>query len=208
VDAHSPEEPLSGTAYSAESPRARQSGFLVHTLAGLQAGVVGVFWMFGCFVVAALMDGRGIWSVPNVFSTAFYGDGAYQDEFQRTTWAGIALILVVYGFLGALWGLWWKDERKPLLRLFGVITGLVTYYVFFEYIWFRIAPLIPYYAPTRQMQVAHILWGAALAASPVYSKRIAQAIAPARVEYAAGTAGIAQSEKPDDAESVSGELIL
>ncbi len=199
---------MSGDAYSAKSGRASQPGVLVHALAGLQAGVAGVFWMFGCFAVAAFLGGDGMWSVPNAFATAFYGDYAYQSEFRQTTWAGIALILVVYGLLGAIWGWWWKDERKPLLRLFGAITGLVTYYVFFGYIWPRADPLIPYYAPVRQMQVAHILWGAALAASPAYSKRISQVIAPAPLEYTAGTATSGQSMKPEDAESVSGEVIL
>src|SRR5580704_1573241 len=71
-----------------KAPR-RPAGFLICSLAGLQAGVAGVIWMFGVFVVAAFWSGRGVWSVPNLFSTVFYGDFAYQDIFLRSTWAGL-----------------------------------------------------------------------------------------------------------------------
>lgn len=148
-------------------------------MAGLQAGVTGVFWMFGCFVLAAFWGGHSIWSVPNLYSTVFYGEDAFQDEFLRTSWAGLALIVVLYGLLGAIWGCWWKDERKPLLTFFGALTGLVTYYLFFGLIWPHLDASLSIDVPVRQVQVAHILWGAALAQSPGYSVRIFSATRPA-----------------------------
>jgi hypothetical protein len=169
----------------------------LRALAGLEAGIVGVIWMFGCFLVAALWDGRGIWAVPNLFSTVFYGDYAYQDEFFKTTWAGMALIVVIYGCLGAVWGCFWK-ERKQLLAFLGALTGLAVYYFFFNFFWVRANPLIPVYAPVRQLQVAHILWGAALARSPVYATRIARIVSGPAIPRTAGQEG---------AQIVSGELI-
>lgn len=154
-----------------------EPGFTICALAGLHAGIVGVFWMLGCFVIAAFWNGRSIWSVPNLFSTIFYGDNAYQDEFLRTTWAGIAFLVVAYAIPGAVWGCWWKSEGKPLLRLFGAFTGLSVYYLWFDFIWPRLDPLIPLYAPVHQLQIAHVVWGAALAASPVYAGRIRAGLA-------------------------------
>ncbi len=151
---------------------------LVHAFAGLQAGVVGVVWMFLCFFAGAVWSGGGIWSVPNLFATAFYGEYAYQNEFFRTTWAGIALIVVIYGLIGAVWGCIWRGQRRPLLTFLGVITGIVVYYLSFNFVWPRVDPLIPLYAPLGQMQLAHILWGAALSKSPIYSNRITAALAP------------------------------
>jgi hypothetical protein len=185
-----------------ESGGGHKSGLLTHAVAGLQAGVVGVIWMFGCFVVGAVWNGRNIWSVPNLFSTVFYGDFAWQDEFLRTTWAGCALIVVIYGLLGAAWGCLWKENRRALMSFYGALTGLAIYFFFFNFAWVHADPLLPLYGPLRQLQVAHILWGAALARSPGYSRRIAAAITPAVPREANPAAA------QDAAESVSGELIL
>jgi hypothetical protein len=180
--------------------RSRTSGLLIHALGGLQAGIAGVIRMFACFVVAALWNGRGLWSVPNLFSTVLYGEDAYQGQFRRSTWAGLALIVVLYGVAGVVWGCVWK-RRKPLLPLYGALTGLATYYLFFSYVWIHVDAMIPLYAPITQLQVAHILWGMALAASPDYAARIKMAITPTVV--APPNAEASQ----EAAESISGELI-
>jgi hypothetical protein len=242
VDNPSSDGHLPGDIYrvpsATQSVPARNSGLLIHALAGLEAGMVGVIWMFGCFVVAAFWIGRGIWSVPNLFSTVFYGDFAYQDEFLRTTWSGIALVTVIYGLIGAAWGCFWKEDRKPLLAFFGAVTGMAVYYLFFDLIWQHANPLIPLYAPVRELQVAHILWGAALARSPGYARQIAAASLPSAVPppmsfpagnphagnphagdpHAGQQPGIDQTggnqtearqrDGDEDAKTVSGELIL
>jgi hypothetical protein len=161
-----------------DSIRRSKPGMMTYALAGLEAGIYGVIWMFGCFFVAAFWSSSGIWSVANLFSTVFYGDYAYEGAFLRSTWAGIALIVVTYGLLGVLWGCFWKDHRKPLLSFYGGLTGLAVYFIFFIFIWPHLNPLLPLYAPVRQLEVAHILWGAALARSPGYARRIAAAIYP------------------------------
>jgi hypothetical protein len=204
VDNTSSDGPFPGSAIR------HKSGWLVHALAGLQAGIVGVIWMFGCFIAAALWTDSGIWSVANLFSTVFYGDYAYQNEFLRTTWAGIALIVVVYGVIGVAWGCFWKDGRRPMLSVYGALTGLAVYYFFFSFVWTHADPLIPLYAPVRQLQIAHVLWGAALAKSPVYSARIAAAVRPPGVGGGDGNHAPhqPQASHEEDAEIVSGEVIL
>ena len=200
----------------ASALRTSGPGMPTYAFAGLQAGITGVIWMFACFFVAAFWGSDGLWSVPNLFATVFYGDYAYEGGFRHSTWAGIALIVVIYGLLGVLWGCFWKEHRKPLLSVYGAVMGLAVYFVFFNFIWIHLNPLIPLYAPVRQLEVAHILWGAALARSPRYAQRIAAAMLPPAVftapVYSAAPNQISPSQidpvaDQDDAESVSGELI-
>jgi hypothetical protein len=190
-------------------------GLFTCALGGLEASIAGIVWMFGCFIVAAFWNGVGIWSVPNLFSTIFYGDYAFDDAFFKTTWSGLALMIVIYGLLGIAWGCLWKENRKPLLSFFGALTGLFVYYVSFHFVWPTINALISLHAPERELEVAHILWGAALAKSPGYTRRIEAALAPAitpnhpaaSCTASSASASAATSSDHDDSESVTGELI-
>jgi len=146
---------------------------LRHALAGLQAGVLGSLLMLACLAIGSLWNGRSIWMVPNLFATTFFGGEVYRNQLLRTSWTGIALIVAIYGALGAIWGCIWRDERKPWLGSYGGITGLCVYLLFHEFLWRHVNPLITLYAPDRQLQVGHVLWGIVLARSPLYARRIA-----------------------------------
>lgn len=175
-------EPRDPTFYAPlPPPPPYRPGSLVFALAGLQAGIVGVVWMFLCFFVGAVWTGGGLWSVPNLFATLFHGEYAYQNEFFKSTWAGVALLVVIYGSIGALWGCVWRARRRPLFAFTGAILGLAVYFLFFDFIWPRVNPIISDYAPLREVELAHILWGMALAKSPFYASRIAAALGPTPV---------------------------
>jgi hypothetical protein len=156
----------------------RQELGLRHALAGLQAGVLGTLGIFVCLMVGSLWEGRSVWVVPNLFATTFFGSEVYRNQLLRTSWVGIALIIAIYGVLGALWGCIWRDESKPWLRLYGAIAGLGVYFLFHGFLWRHVNPLITLYAPDRQLQLGHVLWGIALARSPLYARRIAASTAP------------------------------
>jgi len=146
---------------------------LRHALAGLQAGVLGALLLFACVMVGSLWDGRSIWVVPNLFATTFFGSEVYRNQLLRTSWTGIALIVAIYGGLGALWGCIWRDRRIAWLGLYGAVAGLCVYFLFFSLLWRHVNPLVTLYAPERQLQLGHILWGIVLARSPLYARRIA-----------------------------------
>jgi hypothetical protein len=57
--------------------------------------------------------------------------------------------------------------------------GMVIYYLFWDFIWPHADPMIADYAPLREVQLGHILWGLALARSPAYARRIQRALTPA-----------------------------
>ena len=191
--------------YGASELRSRRLGFR-HALAGLQAGVLGALIMFVCLMLGSLWYGRSIWVVPNLFSTTFFGSGAYRNHLLSTSWAGVALIVAIYGLLGTVWGCVWRDERKPWLALYGAIAGLAVYFLFNDFLWRHINPLVTLYAPDRQLQVGHVLWGMVLARSPLYARRISDStLAP--------VAAPESSQQIDNQDNVvpevsSGELIL
>jgi hypothetical protein len=155
---------------------AANRGGLRSALAGIQAGVLGALALLACVMVGSLWDHRSIWVVPNLFATTFFGDNAYRNQFLRTSWTGVALLLVVYGALGMIWGLVWRDKRKPWLSLYGAIAGIVVYFALYGYFWNHANPLVTLYAPDRQLEVGHVLWGIVLARSPKYARGIAESM--------------------------------
>ena len=156
-------------------PPGRGSGpRLRHALAGLEAGILGVFLMLACLALGSVLNGREIWVVPNLFASIFFGRTVYQNDYAGfATWSGIAILIAIYGGLGLIWGLAWKENRRPGLTIFGAITGLAVYYLFFHVIWIHLEPAIALYAPDGQFELGHLLWGIALAKSPVFARRIA-----------------------------------
>jgi|SRR6185312_3975918 len=166
-------------------PSPRRFG-LRHALAGLQAGVLGALVILACLMIGSLWDGRSIWFAPNLFATTFFGGAAWRNHFVRATWSGLALLIAMYGGLGGIWGWLWGDrlgsrdkpDSRAMLRLFGAIAGLLVYLIAYGWVWKHVNPLVTLYAPTRQLQVGHILWGIVLARSPLYARRIGNALAP------------------------------
>jgi hypothetical protein len=147
---------------------------LRHALAGLQAGVLGALVIFACLAIGSLWNGRSVWVVPNLFASTFFGSHVYRDQLLRTSWTGIALIVAVYGGLGLVWGCIWREQRKRWLGLYGAVAGLCVYFLFYDFLWRHVNPLVTLYAPDRQLQLAHLLFGITLARSPLYARRIAE----------------------------------
>jgi hypothetical protein len=170
-----------------------------HALAGLQAGMTGAFAMILWSALASAWNRRSFWIIPNLYATAFYGSRVYVNQFMRGSWSGLATMVVICGVAGMFWGLIWRDQARPFMGLMGAVCGLMFYYFLFDFVLRYASPLIPLYAPERQMQIGYVLWGIAVARSPFYSRRIAQA-------FQGQTAGDGQIAT--GAEIRSGEVIL
>jgi hypothetical protein len=174
-------------ARSSESPWSQDRPWsarfhLRHALAGLQAGLLGALLMTGWLMLTSILLRRSAWSIPNLFATVFYGPHAYVNAFARSSLSGVALLLVIYGILGILWGVLWQEKRHAFLRLIGGFTGLAVYALFFNFIWPHTRPLVSLYVPNRQLEVAHMLWGIVLAASPRFARSIASATEPSEIK--------------------------
>jgi len=156
----------------------RRGGFRF-VLAGVEAGVVGAFVLLAWLMIGSLWSGRSVWVTPNLFATTFFGGAVYRNHFLRASWTGVALIIAIYGLLGGLWGPLWREKSRGLLWLWGALAGIGIYFLFFNLLWQHVNPLIPVYAPVRQLQIAHVLWGILLARSPGYARRIGHSVSPA-----------------------------
>lgn len=138
-------------------------------LAGLQAGVIAALILLGWLALASAWHRRSIWTAANIMATTFYGEAALGREFTFRTVAGIALYLVLYGTIGALFGLTLAGRGASLrTTLIGVLVGLGWYYLSFAILWQNINPLIPLYTHRGPMMVGHVLYGGLLGRFPRY----------------------------------------
>jgi len=93
----------------------RATGTLTAFLAGLQGGMVGVLWMLAWLGVSATWQRRSFWTAENLLASAFYGDTAIRDGFAFSTLSGLALYLLVYSILGALFAAAIRERARFLL---------------------------------------------------------------------------------------------
>jgi len=157
-------------------------------LAGLEAGIIAALVLLGWLALASAWYRRSIWTAANIMATTFYGEAALGRDFTFRTVAGIALYLVLYGAIGALFGLTLASRDASLRTiLIGALVGLGWYYLSFAILWQNINPLIPLYTHRGPMMAGHALYGILLGRFPRYLHR-----PPA--------AGAAPDAQPADAE--------
>jgi hypothetical protein len=138
-------------------------------LAGLESGIMAVLVLLGWLALVSAWYRRSIWTAPNIMATTFYGDAALGRNFTSRTVAGIALYLVLYGIIGALFGLTLASRDASLrITLIGVLVGLGWYYLSFAILWRNINPLITLYTHRGPMMAGHALYGGLLGRFPRY----------------------------------------
>jgi hypothetical protein len=153
-------------------------------VAGIQAGVVGALILMGYLALDSKWHGRSVWTVPNLLASTFYGESAYRQGFGSRTSAGVALLVVVYGLLGAVFGLVIRNHSTRVRTVvFGLIYGAAWFFLSFTWLWKFVNPIIPIYSPDRAMLVGHILYGGALGIRfPAYLRAMSAAESPASPE--------------------------
>ena len=156
-------------------------------LAGIQAGVMGSLLLLGYLALDSEWHRGSVWAIPNLLASTFYGESAYRPGFGARTSVGLALLLFLYGVLGALFGLVVRDHGSRLrVTLAGLIFSTGWFFLSFDVLWKFINPLVHIYSPDRAMLVGHLLYGGLLGGRfPAYLKSIRE------VE---GTAGSKVSE--------------
>ncbi|MDQ2900211.1 MAG: hypothetical protein M3Y07_10465 [Acidobacteriota bacterium] len=144
------------------------------SLAGLQAGMLASLTMLVWLAATSIWYKRSVWSVPNLLSSTFFGEAAFRAGFGKTTYSGIALHLFLYSVLGVLFGLIVRGSRSRMaVLIFGLMFGVLCYYVLFGVVWKAVNPLVALYVPNRPMLAGHFLYGAMLGRFPSYRDAIA-----------------------------------
>jgi hypothetical protein len=157
-------------------PAPKPFGRFAIFLAGLQAGMLAVLWMLAWMGLSAVWQRRSFWTSENLLATTFYGGAAVRDGFTASTASGLALYLLVYSTLGALFAAAIGVRLAPArLLLASIAATLGWYYLSFHYAWKAMSPLVPLLHAVRPNLVGHIIYGALVARFPNY---LAQYAAP------------------------------
>jgi hypothetical protein len=148
-----------------ENPHQKSRSYVI--LAGLESGIVAALALLGWLALASAWYRHSIWTAANIMATTFYGEAALGRDFTSRTVEGLALYLVLYGIIGALFGLTLANRDASLhTTVIGVLVGLGWYYLSFAILWQNIDPLIPLYTHRGPMILGHALYGGLLGLFP------------------------------------------
>ncbi len=152
------------------------------TLAGFQAGMVGVLVMLVWLGFASALYRRSFWTAANLMASNFYGQSALGRRFSFTTLSGLALYVILYSLLGALFALVLHGRvRRGRMILLGMLVALGWYYLWWGWLWKSVNWIIALYTHDQPMLLGHLLYGALMGRFPVHAD---EADTPAAVEAA------------------------
>jgi hypothetical protein len=144
-------------------------------LAGLQAGMVGVWWMLAWMGASAVWQRRSFWAPENLMASVFYGNAAIRRGFGVSTVSGLALYVLVYSLLGAGFAIALGGRLpRPRLALASIAFALCWYYVAFHLVAKAVSPLVVLLDTERTTFLGHALYGVLLARFPVYLPHAAE----------------------------------
>src|SRR6058998_3738901 len=131
-------------------PSGDQSGWISKinlAMAGVEAGILGGLFMMLWLAFLSLLQGRSVWSIPNLLASTFYGEEALRRGFRWTTLSGLALHLIVSAAAGLLFGLAVSriTSRGRRVMLLGLAAGVVWYFVSLGVFWRYLNPMVPLY---------------------------------------------------------------
>ena len=138
-------------------------------LAGLEAGMMGAIYLLAWLGVSAVWKRSGFWTAANLMATVFYGPDAIRSGFSGSTVSGVALYLLLYSLLGALFAVA-LQTRMPRLRLtlVSILFAISWYYLSFRVLWRNAAPLVATLHYAKATLWGHIIFGAALSRYPAF----------------------------------------
>lgn len=135
-------------------------------LAGLEAGLWGGIAMLAWFGLGAALSRRSIWIVANALGSLFQPYSTARAGFSAATWAGLAWLVFTSSLVGMLFA--WlvrQPHRARRVRLLGILTGLVWYYLSQTLFWKHAGPVSAYSSPPA-MLAAYLILGVALGCYP------------------------------------------
>jgi hypothetical protein len=145
------------------------AGRLDRALAGLQAGTTGVLAMLLWLGIWSAWQREDFWASPNLLAGACYPSQAFHTGLAWSTAFGVALYILFYGGLGALFAL---AAARPMTRLrlalLAMTLGLGWYWITYRWLWRAVLPLAAILYGGRAAVVGHLIYGAMLGRFPRY----------------------------------------
>ena len=119
--------------------------------------------------ISATWQRRSFWTAENLMASAFYGDNAIRSGFAFSTLSGLALYLLIYSILGALFAAV-VGSRLSHLRtmLLSIIFAAAWYYLSFRVLYRSVLPLVSLLHSERPTLIGHLLYGTILGRYPAY----------------------------------------
>src|SRR5437879_13595458 len=128
-------------------PSGDQSGWISKinlAMAGVEAGILGGLFMMLWLAFLSLLQGRSVWSVPNLLASTFYGEAALRRGFRWTTLSGLALQLIVSATAGLLFGLAVSGiVSRGRVMLLGLTAGAFWAFLTRGVFWQYVKPMVP-----------------------------------------------------------------
>lgn len=145
------------------------AGALSAFLAGLQAGMLGACSMLVWLGISSFWQRRSFWTAANLMASLFYGPRAIRSGFSGLTLSGLAVYLILYSLLGAVFALAVRN-RFSLVRtaLVSALFAMFWYYLSFRLLWKSALPLVALLHAERPTALGHLLYGAVLGRFPKY----------------------------------------
>ena len=154
-------------------------------LAGLQAGMIAACWMLAWMGLSAMGQRRSFWTAENLIATLLHGDSAIRRGFGDTTWSGIALYLVCYSLLGAVFAMVIRARFTSLgTVLLGVLWSVGWYALIFRALGRTLMPLVWLLHAENSTAFGHVIFGILIARFPAYLRVEEETAVPAQVEPA------------------------
>ena len=134
--------------------------WLCRGLAGLDAGLFGAFLAIAWLCFHSWLRGEFWWSKLNVAGAFFYGEPAFQSGVGRVTFAGAALLILMYSLLGGLLALLTPAPPRWYKSLIVGLSGAFVFQVLADHwVWRLFHPFAGAYFPRIATLPAHLLFG-------------------------------------------------
>ena len=146
-------------AAAGEAPRTADA-----FLAGLEAATLGTLWMLAWMGFSAAWQRRSFWTAENLLANAYHPNGAIPAGFGWSSISGLALYLLLYGLLGAVFAMLRAGHRPSPVgtMMLAMIFALAWYYFSFHLLWRAVSPAISFLHAERSTIAGHLIYGLSL----------------------------------------------
>ncbi len=168
------------------------------SLAGLQAGMIAICWMLAWMGLSAMGQRRSFWTAENLIATLLHGDSAIRRGFGVTTWSGLALYLLCYSLLGAVFAFVIRSRFTSLgTVLLGVLCSVGWYALVFRALGQSLMPLVWLLHAEKSTAFGHVIFGILVARFPAYLPAANQPVATPPADNAPVDSHPAETIPPD-----------
>lgn len=140
--------------------------------AGLQAGTVAFLVSFLWIALASRLEGRSVWTYPNLLACLLPGIQNFRSEFSSHTLVGLSLQFLSCSFTGLIASQIIGVQNRALASLgLGILLATAGYYIADALIWRIWLPSFAFYSHRLPIFFSHVLVGLCVGLYSVFVRR-------------------------------------